>query len=751
MHMFRRLKKSLCLVMVMLTVFGCFAFPVSSEEAVAASSAEAAPIPYTLTLPAEKTDDAAKLTDGNANTRVSIKADRKIGIAWEGEAKRMYIKLNADADKKFTLVQYDANGTELYRSYVSNSLYGRLFPIFSKAVYCELLPGNGENCTFGSAEDITDSRRASVEDGLVICDLYLYGSGKLPSDVYYFDYSTAPAEVMLIVARPGDEYLAFGGLLPLLADRNVDVQLVILEQQTPQQREDSLRSFSSLGFRRQPIVLDTVSKGGTDYSQLKKKGEWNCSAIIDTLAGLIGQYSPEILITYDSDRNIENGTHSLLGDLTDKAFKQMKKYGTSLPPVVYRLNETNESDAILPAFSAGLTATPDKSATDVANECLSSFSGRIARLNLTAAEECGFTAEYTIEEAGLTYEKSALVISFETPASAFASPATDAGATAAASETVPVEGEEDKWAAYFRREGEPEEVVVQDTENDHYEYRSDTLSVIIDGFNIEDPYNSVDWAKDFVNSEAEEVPWVYYVAHIRMRDNEFFEGFSNEKHNGGDPRQIPYKLARAENAVLYLTGDNIIHAEKEKKGILIRDGFVYSEADASDTLAFYPDMSLRVFKQGTVTAKQLLEDGVINSYGMMYYPILVQDGKIDADIEKSVIFGRNPRCAIGMVEPGHYVAIVTEGRKDDYKAGFLLSELAQLFINEGCTVAYNLDGGISASMVFMGEQLNTHRGGSKKDAKYQRNVPEGLCFGFSELVPSVNDPVRNTGNAAGVR
>ena len=36
------------------------------------------------------------------------------------------------------------------------------------------------------------------------------------------------------------------------------------------------------------------------------------------------------------------------------------------------------------------------------------------------------------------------------------------------------------WAEYFRAAGDPEEVVVEDWENGHWEYRSDTLSVIID-------------------------------------------------------------------------------------------------------------------------------------------------------------------------------------------------------------------------------------------------------------------------------
>jgi hypothetical protein len=49
----------------------------------------------------------------------------------------------------------------------------------------------------------------------------------------------------------------------------------------------------------------------------------------------------------------------------------------------------------------------------------------------------------------------------------------------------------------------------------------------------------------------------------------------------------------------------------------------------------------------------------------------------------------------------------------------------------------------------MGEQINTHSGqrmGDKNDVSFQRAVPDGLMFGYSMQVPSVDDPVLNDGN-----
>ena len=96
-----------------------------------------------------------------------------------------------------------------------------------------------------------------------------------------------------------------------------------------------------------------------------------------------------------------------------------------------------------------------------------------------------------------------------------------------------------------------------------------------------------------------------------------------------------------------------------------------------------------------------------------------------------------------MVEPGYFIAITVDGRQDKYSVGMTLDEFAQLFYSYGCKVAYNLDGGSSTVMVFMGEHLNQHAG---VGSDVQRLLADALLWGESELVPTVDDPVYNNGN-----
>lgn len=287
-------------------------------------------------------------------------------------------------------------------------------------------------------------------------------------------------------------------------------------------------------------------------------------------------------------------------------------------------------------------------------------------------------------------------------------------------------------AQYYRQPGEPAEVIVVDVANGHWEYRSDDLGISIDRVKSTNPDGK---------------PLTYFVADIHMKDiSQFRPGFGAEGHTGRGAIH-PWLIARREKAVLWLTGDNLINDERELKGILIRDGRMFWSAEKEDTLAIYPDMSMRIIPKQSMYPGALLEDGVDNAYS--FGPTLINNGVINEKAKYHRVRRANPRAGIGYLSPGHYIAIVVDGRQKDYSVGMPVWEFADLFASYGCTIAYNLDGGLSAAMIFMGEQINTHSGqrtGDKNDVSYQRAVPDGLMFGYSLQVPSVDDPVINDGN-----
>ena len=275
---------------------------------------------------------------------------------------------------------------------------------------------------------------------------------------------------------------------------------------------------------------------------------------------------------------------------------------------------------------------------------------------------------------------------------------------------------------YFRQEGEPEEVVVQDYENGHWEYRSDILSVIIDRV---------------ITHEKQGHPYWKYIAHIRMRDVNSFRSIVGSRQEIALPNEPPWRMARTFRAVLAITGDNINNADVNYKGVLIRNGILYSDKGKESTLVMCDDLTMRIYGPKEISGLDLLDSGVTASYS--FGPVLVENGQVNPKAKKHRVNKENPRCGIGMIEPGHFIAIVSDGRDEKRAYGYTLEEFAQVFVDQGAQIAYNMDGGNSAGMVFMGEHINWHSVGS------QRTWADALAWGYSTLVPKPDDPVYHFG------
>jgi exopolysaccharide biosynthesis protein len=88
-------------------------------------------------------------------------------------------------------------------------------------------------------------------------------------------------------------------------------------------------------------------------------------------------------------------------------------------------------------------------------------------------------------------------------------------------------------------------------------------------------------------------------------------------------------------------------------------------------------------------------------------PGLISNSEIIVD-SKSEVGGHkesNPRTAIAIIEPGHYLMVVSDGRTEE-SAGLSLLQMAEFLKKYGVTDAYNLDGGGSSTMVFNGKVVN---------------------------------------------
>ncbi len=244
-------------------------------------------------------------------------------------------------------------------------------------------------------------------------------------------------------------------------------------------------------------------------------------------------------------------------------------------------------------------------------------------------------------------------------------------------------------------------------------------------------------------TQTEPKPMTWYEAEVWSRDGETWGFVTNNpgKHMSGNA--WPYIVAQKNQAVLCISTDfaqNRYPKKNSSVGIIIRNGKVFSDKTRSpastkwpplDVLALYPDGRMEVYDAYEHTAQEYLDMGVTST--LAFGPYLIRDGVMNETDIASMNKGNNPRAAIGMVEPGHTFAMVLEGRHKG-SSGAYLDFLADRMMEKGCTLAFNLDGGETACMLFMGEQLNIV-GGANNEGLKARRTTELLSIGTSALVP----------------
>ena len=154
-----------------------------------------------------------------------------------------------------------------------------------------------------------------------------------------------------------------------------------------------------------------------------------------------------------------------------------------------------------------------------------------------------------------------------------------------------------------------------------------------------------------------------------------------------------------------------------------------------DNLALYADGNMEVYYSDEKTAQEYQEMGAEDV--LAFGPVLVRDGQLNTEALEKYGTSHAPRTAIGMVEKGHYFAMMLEGRHDGSN-GAGISFLAEKMLERGCQLAFNLDGGQSATMVFMGDQICKIGGTTGVNAS-ARKAAEILGIGVSGLVTPLEE------------
>jgi exopolysaccharide biosynthesis protein len=206
----------------------------------------------------------------------------------------------------------------------------------------------------------------------------------------------------------------------------------------------------------------------------------------------------------------------------------------------------------------------------------------------------------------------------------------------------------------------------------------------------------------------------YFVADVVVQDATRLRSAFADNQFGRNIIAATSEIARENHAVFAINGD---YYGFRTDGIEIRNGVIYRDEPARTGLAFYRDGSMKIYDETQTSAEDLLAEGVWNT--VSFGPALVEDGEvadfsgkvsIDTNVGNHSIQGKNPRTGVGIIDANHFVFIVVDGRSRNYSQGVTLAEFAAIFKKLGCTQAYNIDGGGSSTMYFMGRVVNNPLG-----------------------------------------
>lgn len=573
---------------------------------------------------------------------------------------------------------------------------------------------------------------------LRINDLFVLSEGDLPDWVQVWQPTEEKADILFLSTHPDDELIFFGGAIPTYAvEQQRKVVVAYFTRSNTTRSSELLNGLWHMGVRTYPVIgnfKDSYAKnlkaayktaGGKD-----KVNEW--------IVGLYRQYKPEVVVTQDTNGEYGHKQHMMIADAAqncialaaneDEFTASTIAYGTWQVKKLYlHLYPENQ---ITFDWTVPLKSMNGATGIELAEEAYT--------LHKTQA-----SSGMSVTETGTKYDNRVFGLAFTTVGedvrkddfleNIYDAPGSyDAAANNV--EATPAPTEVPAYMAHmpalnakgFLDEGE---YLYSSEDEGLWIYISQTSKVI-----IQRKYDA-----------TQPLTWFEADLYGDLDAGEMLRTVQNDPEKMGKVRVDATETAKKHNVVFAMNTDYYTYRvavnNNRHTGIVIRDGRIlyddpYTEKQVTnsmfpnlDMLAFMPDGSLKVYHSWEKTAQEFIDEGVQTVYS--FGPYLLLDGKV-SERAYANNENKNPRCAIGMVEPGHYVAIMCEGRLKR-SAGVTISYLAKMMRAKGCQVAFNMDGGQTAVMVFMGKQLNqigAYDGGKTNS----RPTSEVLGFGTSEQV-----------------
>lgn len=211
------------------------------------------------------------------------------------------------------------------------------------------------------------------------------------------------------------------------------------------------------------------------------------------------------------------------------------------------------------------------------------------------------------------------------------------------------------------------------------------------------------------------IPLEWFESYVSCRGDEKLQTYVGGSGKAESHFKVPKDLAK-EAGFVFATSDDFYGfrvLNNYRVGSVMRNGEVLHNQQAPysserfpvlDVMAIFPGGEMKTYYSDETTAEALKAQGAEQVF--CFGPVLIRDGVMDERVQNPRNYADlEPRHAIGMLSPNHYVLVSVLGRRSTSE-GVKLKWVADKMMELGCREAFNLDGGNTLTLVFMGDVIN---------------------------------------------
>jgi LmbE family N-acetylglucosaminyl deacetylase len=246
----------------------------------------------------------AKITASNNGININCLTDDRYMTAWA--SKKGYAQFDLPQDLPCYGVYLCFSGNTVgYSVQVTDDLGNWID-------YETFLPGGYEH-QYVKLPGVTSLRVHAGNTGgiMSIAEIHLIGEGRTPDWVQQWESLEGKADMMLLSAHPDDEFIWFGGALPLYAgERGCKVQVVYMTCGASNRRNELLDGLWTAGVHYYPMIGSFQDKG--TITREKTYHAWGgTKRIYPWLVDMLRRYQPDVLLTHDSSGEYGNSAHQI--------------------------------------------------------------------------------------------------------------------------------------------------------------------------------------------------------------------------------------------------------------------------------------------------------------------------------------------------------------------------------------------------------------------------------------------------------